>query len=64
MYARNISEIPALTDWAKRSNIDVIWNILTIPEHLSLAHVPESVRNELPMEKLPREVRLALGESF
>ncbi len=63
VYARNISEIPALMDWAKRSNIDVIWNILTDPNHLSLNAVPPEVKTAMTRQELPDEVMQALRDS-
>jgi pyruvate-formate lyase-activating enzyme len=60
VYRDNIEDIAELCEWARTHKLDVIWNILQEPDHLSLAHVPAAVRERLPMDKLPREVRLAL----
>ena len=64
VYRDNIEDIAELCEWARTHKLDIIWNILEEPDHLSLAHVPAAVRNRLPMDQLPREVRLALGESL
>ena len=61
VYRDNIEDIPELCEWANTHGLDIVWNILQEPDHLSLAHVPAAVRARLPMHKLPREVRLALG---
>jgi hypothetical protein len=63
VYARNIAEIPALMDWAKRKNIDVIWNILADPNHLSLDAVPPEEKKAIMQQELPDPVKKALRNS-
>ena len=63
VYRDNIQDTVAVQQWANQQGIDVIWNILNQPEHLTLAHVSQSVRDSLDKTQLPKQVKLALDST-
>lgn len=60
VYKDNIEDVPHVQAWAGSNGVDVIWNVLTEPEHLSLAHVPAAVRDRIDRDALPNEITKAL----
>ena len=63
VYRDNIQDTMAVQQWASDRGMDVIWNFLEQPEHLTLAHVPQAVRDGLDKAQLPKQVRLALDST-
>jgi hypothetical protein len=63
VYKDNIEDVPHVQAWADRNGVDVIWNVLTDPEHLSLAHVPAAVRDRINKDALPNEITKALDNN-